>query len=370
MSDAEIIATLNSISLRLNQILPAIFLAAGTFGHIWNIIIFSKRSQRTNPISLYFLSGTIANLVVLYIGVLIRYLQDVASVDPVNNNIIVCRIRSFIYYSSLSLSNWYILLATIDRYLISSDDNRRRQLSTIKNAYRTIGCLTIILMICFCHILILYNIQTSLNSSNHLQNYCYPQRGSYRVFSDSQLLVQFSLLPPILMSLFVILIMRNIRASHKRIENMVVAHHHARIKKRDIQLSKMLLLQVIITIVCSLPLAVSQLSTTTTLTWTKTALLLAIENLFSQIARNLAYFNCSISFYLYTLAGSQFRLELRQIINKLSMFICHRRILEKRRIGVDIGLASLNAQRPATRAQYVPKTNLNTSKKASDCAAN
>jgi hypothetical protein len=355
----EIITTLNQISSYINQIVPIILLVAGTFGHVFNLIIFSKRSRRTNPISLYFLSATITDVLVIYTGCLIRYLQDVDNIDPVNNDLTACKIRSFVYYTSLSLSNWYILLATIDRYLISSEDNLKRQLSTIKNAYRIIACLTIIFILCYCHILILYNIQTSTNSSNRLQNYCYPQRGPYRTFSDSQILIQFSLLPPILMSVFVILIIKNIRASHKRIANTFVVQQNARIKKRDIQLSKMLLLQVIITIVCSLPLAISQLSTTMTLTWTKTPLRLTIEGFCAQIARNLAFFNCSVSFYLYTLSGSQFRLELQQSINQLSMFICRKRLLENRRIGIDPGLAAPNVLELELRAQHVPKADLN-----------
>jgi len=361
MTDAQIIATLNSISSHINQIFPIILLIAGTFGHICNIFIFSKRSQRTNPISVYFLSGTIVNLIVLYIGVLIRYLQDNNYTDPVNNNTIVCRIRSFILYISYSLSNWYILLATVDRYLISSDDNNRRRLSTIKNAYRIIGFVTIITILLYCHILILYNIQTLLNSSNHLQNYCYPQSGPYRTFSDVQLLIQFSLLPPILMIIFIIFIIRNIHASYKRIATTVVAHRHARIKKRDVQLSKMLLLQVIITIVCSLPLAISQLSTTMTLTWIKTPLRLTVESFISQIARNLLFMNCSISFYLYTLSGSQFRFEIRQIINRFSVFICHKRLLETTRIGIECGLA---VPKPIPR-QNTRQTNKKTDDEAS-----
>lgn len=366
MSDSNTIAVLNNIALRFNQILPVIFLIGGTFGNICNIIIFSKRSQRTNPISVYFLSSTVANLTVLYFGLLTRYLQDIYSIDPVNNDLAVCRIRSFIYYLTLSLSSWYILLATIDRYLISSDDNRRRQLSTMKNAYRTIALLTIFFMLLYCHILILYNIQTFPNSNNHLQNYCYPQRGPYRIFSDIQLLVQFSLLPPILMSLFVIFIIRNIRRSHKRIANTVVAHHRARIKKRDLQLIKMLLLQVITTIICSLPLAVSQLLTTMTLTLTKTVLRLTIENFFQQMGRHLAFLNCSISFYLYTLSGSQFRLEIRQTLNRLTMFICHKRLLEKRRIVVGQELVPPNSKLP----QHTPNPDLNRNENGAESTTN
>ena len=347
MTDVEIISILNSIVLRLNQILPAILLIAGTFGHMSNIIIFSKRSQRTNPVSIYFLSSTIANIFVLYGGVLMRYLVDTQQIDPVNNNTIVCKIRSFVLYLSLSLSNWYILLATIDRYLISSKEHLRRQLSTLKNAYRIIIGLTIVFVLSYSHILILYTIQSSVNTSNRTQNYCYPQRGPYRMFSDIQLLVQFSLLPLLLMSVFIVLIIRNIRYSRARMATTVAVRQQARLRKRDLQLSKMLLLQVIITIVCSLPLAISQLITTLTLTWTKTMLRLAVESFLSQIGRHLAFTNCSISFYLYTLAGSQFRREIQGTLNRVAMCICPRRLLRKPRVDVDGELRPGNGREPS-----------------------
>ena len=335
MLDADVITTLNNIQLRLNQVLPLILLVGGTFGHLCNIAILSKRSQRTNPIAVYFLGSTIASMLVLYVGLVPRYLSDAYGIDLINNDATVCKTRSFLLYVSLSLSSWYILLATVDRYLISSDNNHRRQLSTIKNAHRAIGCVTVLCVLFYIHIPILYTIQTFLVGSNRLQNFCYPQRGPYRIFSDVQVLVLFSLLPPLLMSLFIILIINNIHHSHGRLAATVGAHQQARMRKRDLQLSKMLLLQVIITIICSMPLAISQLLTTMTLAWTKTALRLAIESFFTQIGRYLTFVNCSMSFYLYTLAGSQFRMEFRQSLNRLFVRLCRRPVLGTRRVGID-----------------------------------
>ena len=352
MDEAAIIAVLNQIMLSLNQILPAILLVGGTIGQIFNIIIFSKRSQRSNPVSIYFLSSTIANIFVLYFGVLLRYLQDLFNINIVNDITAVCRIRSFIMYLSLSLSNWYILLATIDRYLISSRDNNRRQLSSVKNALRIIFITTIICILSYVHILILYTIQTTPITPTRSQNFCYPQRGPYRIFSDAQLLIQFSCLPPLFMCIFIIFIIRNIRRSHARLANVVVAEHQERMKKRDLQLSKMLVLQVIITILCALPLALSQLTTTATMNTTKTALRLTIENLFSQLGRHLAFFNCSISFYLYTLSGTQFRLECRQILNRCTLFFCRKGYFEQRRVGVDCELTP--GQAPDSVAKVRP----------------
>jgi hypothetical protein len=332
MSDNDIIYTLNRILSVISELIPIILLIIGTFGHLCNLIIFSKKAQRSNPTSLYFLSTTISNLISLYIGMFTRLLQDALNINLINTNISFCKIRSFFLYVSLGLSNWFILLATIDRYLISSNDNNRRQLSTLKNAYRSIAFLTISFSLCFCHIFILYDIQSSS---------CYPQYGSYRIFNDVQILIQVSLLPPILMTLFGILTIRNIRAVQRRIANTM----NTRMRQRDIQLSKMLLLQVIIIVVCSFPFAISQLTTTMTLTSFKTPLRLAVENFISQIGRYLSYFNCSISFYLYTLAGSQFRLEIRRVINRVSMFMCQRRILERTQIGIDPRPFAISARR-------------------------
>ncbi|CAF1223291.1 unnamed protein product [Adineta steineri] len=322
MEAIDIINILNGTISIVSKIFPMILLIIGTFGHVCNLLIFSKRTQRTNPTSVCFLANTIVNLISLYFGMLPRYLTDIVNIDLINTNVTVCKLRSFFQYLSLSLSNWFLLLATIDRYIISSNDHTRRRLSNLKRAWYSIGFLTILFILLYCHILILYNIQSS---------FCYPRYGPYRLFNDIQIFIQYSLLPPILMTLFGLLTIRNIHLTRRHSNNQ----GNIRVRQRDIQLSKMLLLQVIITVICSLPLIISNLEVTTTLTIMKSPLRLAIENFLSQIARHLAYLNCSISFYLYTLTGSKFRLESRQIINQFSMFLCRRRILNRRQIGID-----------------------------------
>ena len=102
----------------LDNVLPIILLVIGTFGHLCNLLIFSKRRQRTNPTSLYFLSSTITYLISLYVGMFTHYSQDTINIDVINTNPILCKLRSFILYLSLTLSNWFILLAMIDCYII------------------------------------------------------------------------------------------------------------------------------------------------------------------------------------------------------------------------------------------------------------
>lgn len=297
----------------MNRIVPLILLIIGTFGHTWNLLILSKKAQRRNPTALCFLATTIANIIALYFGMFIRYLQDVSNIDLIDNYPIICKLRSFVVYLFISLSNWYIVLAVIDRYLISSSENDQRRLSSMKNAYVSIGFITIFLTVAYCHIPLFYNIHSST---------CTALPGSYRLFNDIQTLIQFSLLPPLLMLFFGLLTLRNIRLTHRRVANL----NSIRLRQRDIQLSKMLFLQVIITIVCSLPLIVTQLMSTMTTTMVKSPLRLTIELFASQVSRHLAFLNCSISFYLYTLSGSQFRLEIQQMVNRFLTVLQHRTI--------------------------------------------
>ncbi|CAF4484544.1 unnamed protein product, partial [Rotaria sp. Silwood2] len=60
MSD-DIIQKLPIISLQLNRIVPIFQITLGTFGNILNILIFTRRSLRNNPCSLYFLASSINN---------------------------------------------------------------------------------------------------------------------------------------------------------------------------------------------------------------------------------------------------------------------------------------------------------------------
>jgi hypothetical protein len=60
----------------------------------------------------------------------------------------------------------------------------------------------------------------------------------------------------------------------------------------------MLLIQLIATIVCTLPHAIQKLYATFTVNDIKSPYRLAVENLMPEITRQLLYINASISFYL------------------------------------------------------------------------
>ncbi|CAF3199318.1 unnamed protein product [Rotaria socialis] len=77
------------ISFKLNRIIPILLLILGTVDNIMNILIFTRRSLRTNACPFYFLASSINNLFVLSVALLILLLSSGLQIDPSNLNIVL-----------------------------------------------------------------------------------------------------------------------------------------------------------------------------------------------------------------------------------------------------------------------------------------
>ncbi|CAF1682040.1 unnamed protein product [Adineta ricciae] len=122
----------------INQIYPVLQIFFGTFGNLLNIIIFTRRDLHQNPCSLYFLIGSINNCIVIDFGLLTRYLASTWNWDPSLTSNVYCKIRNLLVYAPLTLSLWFIVLASVDRYLLSSPIVRFRRLSNLSMARKLI----------------------------------------------------------------------------------------------------------------------------------------------------------------------------------------------------------------------------------------
>jgi hypothetical protein len=93
-TNSSTIAYLNCITHELNRYIPILFLTFGTIGNILNIIVFTRPSLRTNPCSLYFISGSIANFLSLYVGLITPFL-GIYNLDPTQKSNSLCKIRFY-----------------------------------------------------------------------------------------------------------------------------------------------------------------------------------------------------------------------------------------------------------------------------------
>ncbi|UJR20484.1 hypothetical protein I4U23_023612 [Adineta vaga] len=311
-SNNHVIAILDCIAFWINRLSPIITIIFGTFGNFCNIIIFTRPALRTNPCSLYFLAGSLANLLVIYVALLTRYLATSWAYDPSATSMIWCKTRHILVYPSLSLVLWFIVLASIDRYLSSSRNIRFRQLSTVSVAWKIILITTLLTFLSNIHVLVFARAEPINGIST-----CTILPNEYLIFFNIFVPIVSCILPIILMGTFGILTILNVRLIRKRIIPQENNRRNERLRSNDRQLVIMLLCQVLITTIIVAPWALINMFSAigvTILKYTFSTMNQAIYNFAFNVSRMLYYMNPAVSFYIYTLSGPKFRLEIKQFI--------------------------------------------------------
>ena len=210
-------ASTPNLSTQLNQVQIAIaryFLlpvyVLGNIGNIANIILFSQRKLRLNNVcAWYFIGVSLANLLGLTTGGLTRILALSNNFTLESTSIIFCKFRNYFIQSGAVVGRYFLCLISIDRWMITSSDETIRGMSSSKTGRYLIifgvsGCA------CFSvHIPIGFQIRNGR---------CYAYLNEiYAIFFNVYNLV-IIFLPLIIMSLFSLLTLRNIRHSRSRVE--------------------------------------------------------------------------------------------------------------------------------------------------------
>ncbi|CAF0799438.1 unnamed protein product [Rotaria sp. Silwood1] len=313
-----------SISFQLNRIVPIFQLILGTFGNIMNIFIFTRRSLRTNPCSHYFLASSINNLFVLYVALLTRLLSSGWKIDPSNSNIILCKLRIFFVYSSLCLIQWFVVLASIDRFFSTCHTIQYRQFSSLKIARRAVALIILIIALAHFHTLIWWTvdyIDTDL--------YCNIFISEYELAFQIFFLTFSCMLPIILMIIFGMLMILNVRKLHIQIAAQNNGVRSDRSRSKDRQLVTMLLVQVIAMICCTAPFATVNIFDMIVRYMDKIIYNPKIKQFFDNICRLILYLNPMIGFYIYTLFSRAFRTETKRLIKNGFQYVYEKSGLQR-----------------------------------------
>jgi hypothetical protein len=291
-------STLTPIQIAQGQLLrymPLVTIIIGTIGNILNCLIFTRRSLRRNSCSIYFLASSIANFFPIYFGCLTRLLSSFNINPPLTSMALYCKTKTFLTYMGLAGSTWFIVGACADRFASSSTSARLRSFSQVKVARR------VILIISIVDILVYFQMNFCFDGNVQSAN-CYPSSPLCNSFNDYNLLITYSLCPPILMLVLGLMTIRNVRAGR---------HVRTETNPKDRQLTIMLIIQVICILTLTMPISVQKLYAELTLYQSKSANRLLIESFLATFVVLLALMNASTSFYLFTLTGKVFRKELK-----------------------------------------------------------
>lgn len=333
-SDASLIASLNNISLQLDRVFAIFIFLFGVVGNLFNVLVLSQRCLRSNPCAWLFLASSVAYCINIVFSLTPRLLSTWGA-DISSTNQVLCKLRVFIFYDSITVASWLITLATVDRWLSSSTDVNRRQKSTLKNAHR--GLIGIVALSTLIEAQQLYCYEPNLTNTP-LE--CYTKSANCAIISDLSYALITILFPLLFMIVFGVMAISNVRQvqSHAHpistIINRRAYHDRATIstgyqnqqKKTDHQLLIMLFVQILITLVLMLPIALSKIYTTITSNTPKSALRSSIESFlfnFFLVPGNVA---SGMPFYIYTLSGgSVFRKAVLSLVKAIARKMkCHR----------------------------------------------
>ncbi|CAF4650898.1 unnamed protein product, partial [Rotaria sp. Silwood2] len=102
----------------------------------------------------------------------------------------VCKLRAFLVFTTRTIAPWLILLATVDRWLLSSINAHRRQKGTLKNAQQWIIIIVILSVLLYVQQLYCYEanlIDTPLQ--------CYGKTVAYRYLTGLSFAIMTIIFP-------------------------------------------------------------------------------------------------------------------------------------------------------------------------------
>ena len=333
-SDTNLIALLNNISTQLTRYFGIIIFIFGVIGNLFNILVLSQRPLRSNPCAWLFFVSSIAYLISILTGLFPRFLST-WNADLTSTNQVLCKLRIFIFFISITAAFWLIMLATVDRWLSSSTIANRRQKSSLKNAQR--GMIIIIIVSTLIEIQQIFCYEANLTNTPLK---CYSKTVMCGIVSDTFFALITILFPLLLMLIFGLMIISNVRQTQVRLQPMNTINNsyvgqnrtscsngpQNQQRKTDRQLLVMLFIQVLLMFVLTVPFALSKIYTTITRNTLKSPLQNTIENFIFNLFLLLLNIASGMPFYIYTLnGGSLFRKTLFDLMKTLGRKMMYRR---------------------------------------------
>lgn len=296
--------TIRYLSLTINFI----SLIIGTFGSIFNLVIFTAPQLRRNACVFYLLCANIFQLVSILFIVPTRMALDSFGSRLENESLIFCKIRYYLVLTLPELATYYLLLSTLDRYLATCESVRYRALSQLKIAHRLSALLLIVAFISNIYIPVFYTIYngTCQVSTNE----------KYVLFVAAYTAIVVIIAPYILMFIFCVLTYVNMKRSKRRIEPGTNSHHQvsnvhthstATSHRFETHIIMIIVLQVLVSaILLSLRIG-AYIYSALTMSKVKTIEERVAEGFALQLGVSLYYLNFAISFYVSTLTSKYFR---------------------------------------------------------------
>jgi len=301
----------NYISQQFTKYVGVFLYILCLFGTIMNILTFMQRTYNSRGCSLYLLFASICDFIHLNFGSLSNILQYGFHYDWTINSMNYCKIKSYVTYVFTIISASLTIVASIDRYVLSSRKTRRWKINRQSFAIR---CILFIIIFWFIISIPIAFCFTRINHSSHNEQLICSNQSRYipcLLIQIFYICIFNGFIPPIVMMYFGFLTCINARHLRQR-----CLSNSFRIERINHQLTSMLILQTIKSSFASLPFSIFNCYLLITLNIQKSPLYQAKENLIHQIVYLLFWSNYT-SFFIYFYSSEIFRYQFLTPIKKL-----------------------------------------------------
>jgi hypothetical protein len=297
--------TLILVQQNITRYVLSTILILGNLGNLTAILVFSQKKPRKNSFSIYLVTMSVFGCIASNWAIApLVYVLD--HYDMVDSSLILCRIRGYIVHVSGMCFRYTLVLMCADRYASSSSRVSIRALCRPQIAYRSIGILLIFWMTASIHLLILESIE-----SNRCGVY-----GIYGQIFSFYSLIFTGIIPVSVMASFFILLLNTLRQSRFRVQPF---ENTRRLNQRDMNLMKLVLIEMIVYIVCTInyPLVSIYMQITNNMGLDKSADRKQIESFVNFIAMSvLLYLNYNTTFYVHICTSKSYRTEVKSVVLK------------------------------------------------------
>jgi hypothetical protein len=285
-------------------------------GSIMNMLTLLQRTYHRRACSLYLLTASTCDFIHLNLGLLSNILQYGFHYNWTINSIGYCRTKSYLVCVLTSISATLTMLASIDRYMLSSEKIRRWNYTHRSVGIRYIKLTFIFWIVVSIPIILCY--ERSYHSSGNEEMICSNScRHPLCILVQIMYICLFNgFIPPFIMMIFGLLTHNNVCRLEKRSQSK-----STRIRRINEQLTLMLILQSIKSTITSIPYSIFNFYWIITMKKPKSLVHQAIENLISQII-NLLFWSNYTSFFIYMYSSDIFRHQWIKTMKKIIFCSC------------------------------------------------
>jgi hypothetical protein len=301
-------STLVTIENQLTLYGYSIFMILGNIGNVFILIIFSR--QRQTACAIYLISTAIMNSVVLtFEGIASIYILYY----PERTTLVLmfCKIYTYMLFTLGQQAKTMLILACIDRFLMTSDRASFRALSTPKRAKYLIFFCCIFWSLSNIHIPIMTTI---------VHGQC-TRSGVYSIIYSVYLLIFVGLIPTTTSAIFGYLTYRNMRQILTRVQPVVqnTINVNVTMQRRDRDLLIIVIAEIFVYVVTTTLFPLIQLETMISqyVLPNKSFQYSQIEIFIFNIAGVLLFINNAAPFYTYLISSKSFRHDFKQLITNI-----------------------------------------------------